>query len=489
MKNKLIKDSFFILLANGLTFITSIIVTKIITVSFSLTDFGLRAQILTIVAVFNSFLSLGLSNAANYFIPLTDNKDGKEWIKVLRNIYIITVPICLLVVVLVLFFSSDIAVYFRNPELDDYRLFIAIMVCEQIVYSLYAGSQIAQHKAIKSTLTNLLRSTFKVLVVGTLCFLQSSIRAVILGSICVDVVFCIFTVADATVFYKRINGWFDIILITDIIKYCMPLGVSLLTGRLCAQINKVFISRLLSLKDLAVYTNMSTELPLAAISGAFIAVITPYVVKLISRGKVVEAVRLWGYIIELVSIVLFPIITLLIVFSKQIITILYSSEYVIGADIFKIFAVLELNRITFFGLILRSYGKSKLILLCSFCTLIINVFLNYIFYFVFDLGMQGFALATLISTLSIQALQLQMSCWLTGIQFTQIFPWRKLVDCGFVNFGFGALVIVISMLFGFYDTFEFDKMLILIILWAVLYIFIEKERFRVIYNKTKEPIS
>lgn len=485
MKNKLFKDSFFILLANGMTFITSMVITKIISATFSLTDYGLRSQVLTIVAVFTSFFSLGLSNASSYFIPLTDNSDGTAWIKVLRNIYMIAAPVCILVSLIVIVFGREVASYFETPDLVEYKYLIAVLAWEHIIYTLYAGSQIAQHKALRSTLTNLARSLTTVAVVALLCYLKRSIHEIIIGTACVDAVFCAYTVADATKLYQRIGEWISLPQIKKILKYCVPLGVSTITGTLCAQIDKLFISKLLTLDDLAVYTNMCTELPLAAISGAFIAVITPYVVKMIGRNEPEKAVELWGNFIELVAIILFPIITALFVFSRQAIVLLYSEEYIVGYHLFRLFALLEISRITYYGMILRSYGKSMLILMCSALTLVVNVILNVLFYFVFNMGMYGFALATLLSTFSILIFQLIVSSRLTGIKFSHIFPWEKLGICAAINIAFGLAAALVAKWIGFYDKNSILPVIATGIVWAAAYLAIEFKRAKRIYSATK----
>ena len=484
MRNKLLKDSIFILLANGMTFVTSMSITKIISATFSLTDYGLRSQVLTITAVFTSFFSLGLSNASNYFIPLTDNQDGKAWVRVLRNVYTIAAPICLLVSLVIIVFGKQIAVCFENPELVEFKYLIAILVCEHIVYSLYAGSQIAQHKALRSTLTNLARSLTTVAIVAILCGLKRNIREIIIGTACMDAVFCAYTAVDATKLYRRIGSWLSISQVKRILKYCVPLGISTITGTLCAQIDKLFISKLLTLDDLAVYTNMCTELPLAAVSGAFIAVITPYVVKMIGRNEVEKAVTLWGNFVELVAIILFPVITALFVFSRQAIVLLYSDEYIVGCHLFRLFAVLEISRITYYGMILRSYGKSILILMCSALTLVVNVILNALFYFVFDMGMYGFALATLLSTFSIQIMQLIMSSRLTGVKFRHIFPWKRLAICAMINIGFGLIVTSIAKWIGFYEENSILPVIMTGVIWAAAYLTIEFKRAKKIYNVT-----
>ncbi len=482
MNNKLIKDSSFILLAKGISFLTTIIITKIISVNYSLTDYGLRSQILTIATVMTSFLSLGLSNAANYFVPLADDDTSRK--RVVRNIYLIVAGLCVMAVTIEMLLGGYIASFLNAPSLSVYKILISVLICEQIVYSIYAGVQISQKNALRSTVTELVRLLITVIVVIAVCYFRGSIFIVIIGTICVDAIFCIYTVVDATGIRNGIRGVVNKSLMWDILKYCIPLGVSAITGTLCAQIDKLFVSKLLSLKDLAIYTNMCTELPLAAISGSFIAVITPYVVKMLNNNNQEKAVRLWGHFTELTAILLFPIIALLFVFSKQAIVILYSSDYVEGYQLFRIFILLEISRITYYGLILRSYGKTVIVLLSSLITLVSNIILNVMFYFVFNMGMYGFALSTFISTFIAVFLLLGISSKLTKISFSRIFPWKRLGKCAVINIVPAIVFIIVTDTLGVYESINLWEMLLICVIWVIVYFAIMFRRMKIIYGLT-----
>ena len=74
-KNRLVKDSFLILITNCITYIATMVNTRIISGSFSLTDYGYRAQVISIVTIMVSVFSLGFANAPNFFIPLSNEKE------------------------------------------------------------------------------------------------------------------------------------------------------------------------------------------------------------------------------------------------------------------------------------------------------------------------------------------------------------------------------------------------------------------------------
>ena len=486
MKNRLVKDSVLILLTNVITYIATIINTRVISSTYTLEHYGYRAQVLSIVAIFVSIFSLGLSNCPNYFIPLA--AQGEKYIneKIIRNLYLTAMAVVLGMVLIALIGFDGIVRYYNNDVLYHYKIIIILMVAEQIFYSFYSGIQISQHRAICATITNLVRSILTVIVTIIICSKDGSIYNVVLFTLMVDCVFCIYTFIDSTHPHLKIGKWIDLNLIKEMVKYSVPLGISNVTSGLCTQIDKLFVVRFFSSEDLAVYTNMCTELPLAAVSGAFIAVISPYVVKLISNNKVKQAIELWDYVIELVAIILITIIAGLFTYSYQAVYILYSEKYLEGILLFRIFLLVEITRITYFGLILRSFGKNILILFCSVLTLVMNVILNSIAYYVFHGGLIGFAVATMSSTYIVQILQLKMSCKVAQIRLLEIFPWKRLGCIFAVNLGFIIVFSYLTKYIGLADSLNILKVAPLVLGWAVTYILIMSRRLRTLYNKIRD---
>lgn len=365
---------------------------------------------------------------------------------------------------------------------------VTAISCEQILYGLYAGTQISVHRAIRATVTSLCRGLASITVVALLCFLQEDILTLIVGIIIVDGIFCAYTIIDVTRPWESIESigrCVDFCLIRDILLYCIPLGLSVITGTLCTYIDKMFVSRLLDFDDLAVYSNMSMELPLAGISGAFIAVSTPCVVKLVGQNRFTEAVSIWGDMVELTAVILFPVIMVLFSFPKQIITLLFSEEYVVGYGLFRIFTVLEVFRITYFGFLLKAYGKSKIILFCSIVTLILNTLLNAFFYYLCGMGMYGFAAATVISTFIALLLQLIMTCNISGIGFCNILPWRRIGSVVVANVVIGCLAVFISKQAGIYDDLHSTRLFGIIAVCVTIYYSFEFKRIKRIYYSTK----
>ena len=142
-----------------------------------------------------------------------------------------------------------------------------------------------------------------------------------------------------------------------------------------------------STDQLAIYTNASKEMPVTIIASSLTAVLMPKLVRLLKNGKNNEVVKLWGETIILSYVFICFFTAFLFVFAPQIMEVLYSEKYLPGVNIFRIYSIVLLLRVTYFGMVLNSIGKTKMIFYCSIASLLLNVVFNFLFLYLF--GMSG----------------------------------------------------------------------------------------------------
>lgn len=484
-KNKSISDSMTILLANTITYLITIVTTRLIAGTHSIVEYGLYSQTLTIVTLLVACFSLGTQSCPSFFLPQV--YDEKAKIKIIINLYFLCFAIFFFIIISSIFFFDNIVAYYRNNDLYSLEMVIALLPGIRIIYALYIGIMVAQGKTKVSTKVSCIRALILVIVTFIMCEYKQSIINILVAILVVETLFAIFTLYVFIPANKDIIKQIDYKKVKNLLKFGVPLGMSLLIGTLCSQIDKLLIARLMPIESLAVYSNMSTELPLAAISGAFIAVISPYIVKMVNNNQVEKAVEVWGNIIEIVFIVLSFIILFLFVFAEEAIFVLYSELYLSGVDIFRIYILLEFSRITYFGLLLRAGGKSHLILLCSFFTLILNLVLDLFFYYILHMGLIGFALATFVSTFGMQFFQLKISCKIYSLSFRNIFPWYRLAKITIVILTFSLLMMTIKK---YLESYNIIYNLLIAggtgLFFFLCYITVMKNEIIRLYNKTKE---
>ena len=259
--------------------------------------------------------------------------------------------------------------------------------------------------------------------------------------------------------------------IRNILKFSLPLGLASVVGRLSVELDKLVIGRFFSTEDIAIYTNAAREMPVTIIASALTAVLMPRLVRLLRDKEYDDAVNIWGNSIEISFIIICFVSFGLIVFAPEVISLLYSEKYLPGVDVFRVYSLVLLLRVTYFGMILNSIGKTKFIFYSSILALIINVILNYIFYLIF--GFIGPAYATFISILLVQMLQLFATAKSIDVKFTNIFPWAKLGKLLVIN-------VILAFVFMFVKKWShLDNILggileaiILGAIWGIIYLLV-----------------
>ena len=206
----------------------------------------------------------------------------------------------------------------------------------------------------------------------------------------------------------------------------------------------------------------------------------------INSDKKNKAIEAWGYSICLSGIIICLACSLTFVFSKQIITFLYSDKYISGEWIFRVYAITSLVKITSWGIILNSTQNNKMILKSSIYTLVINLIFNYIL--LGTVGVIGAAIATMISEFAGIMIKLYYSTKAISIKMDKIIPWKELGKIVITNILFCCLMLGLENIIESISV-EFNmyiEMIILIVPWILLYIVVFRKRFIKMWKNLNE---
>ena len=270
--------------------------------------------------------------------------------------------------------------------------------------------------------------------------------------------------------------------VKNIFRFSIPIGIASLVGTLTLECDKLVIGKLFSTETMAIYTNAAKELPFTIIATSLTAVLLPQMSRKLKENRTIEAVQLWKTTVELSYIFMSFVVTALIVFAPQIMTILYSEKYLPGVNVFRVYSAVLLCRITYFGMILNASGKTKFILFSSIITLITNIALDILLFNI--IGMLGPAVATFISIFIALIAQLIATSKLIKIPFSSIFPWKQILIHSMINLVWGTVVLFVLKLVKV-GTSNRDIICCFVcgILIIMCYVLIEKNKIIVLWKK------
>lgn len=150
-------------------------------------------------------------------------------------------------------------------------------------------------------------------------------------------------------------------------------------------------------------------------------------VRLLKNDKKQDAVKVWGYTINISLCVMCLIVGGFFVFAPDIMSLFYSEKYVTvdGVTVFRIYTLILLLRSTYFGVVLNATGRTKLVFYSSILTLVLNLIANVGFYYLF--GFIGPAVASLVVIVLMSFVQLLFTCKIIKIKMRMVFPWKNII--------------------------------------------------------------
>lgn len=445
-----------------ITMMTSMLLSRFRTLG----EYGTYSQITLVINLVVTLCILGLPNSINYFYPRYDT--CKERQQFLSTFFSVNTILAIVAGIVMCILTPIMVVYFNNSNIYDFFYLCALLPWAQITIQERSNMLVAANKTkvlIKHTLLN---STALMSIIILTKILNQPFKFYMALYMIVEIVFATFVYIEARKIAGKLPFYIDKTLLRSILVYSVPIGFSDMVSTITREVDKFMIGGFLDTEALAIYTNAAKEIALTVISSSFIAVLLPKMSRMIKEKKIHEAVAMWKDTISFTYIFMCFGVTSLIVFAPQVMTILYSSKYLPGTSVFRIYVLILLWRTTYFGTLLSLHGKSKQILGCSITALLTNIILNILLYKI--IGFSGPAWSTFISIGTVNILQLYLSSKLTKIKMINIFPWKDLLITSGVNLlcGLVVYIILITLNIGVSNTDCLISILIGVV-WMVLY--------------------
>ena len=436
------KDAVTLTAAKMITLLIGLVSSMLLARFRTLEEYGTYSQILLVIGLANAFFMLGLPNSINYFLGRSDSKEERKHF--LSVYYTLNTSMCFIMGIVLSAAVPLIVSYFDNEHIKDFIYILAVLPWTKVIIGSISHVLVVYGKTQKLTLFNAVNASIAVIAILIVKLFNWSFQAYMLIYLIGESFMMLWVYFIVSKLESGITPSFDFKLIKSIFKFSIPIGLASLVGTLTLECDKLVIGKLFDTETLAIYTNSAKELPFTIIATSLTAVLLPQMAKKLKESRSKEAIDLWKTTVELSYIFMSFIVTVLVVYSPQIMTILYSEKYLPGVNVFRIYSMVLLLRITYFGMILNSSGKTKFILYSSIITLVVNVVLDIILYYLF--GIIGPALATFISIFTASIAQLIATSKLIKIPLGQIFPWKRLLVHSAINLAWGIPAAVIMAL-------------------------------------------
>ena len=217
------------------------------------------------------------------------------------------------------------------------------------------------------------------------------------------------------------------------LKLSVPLALAGMVAMLSEHIDKVIVSSMCNLREVAVYMNGAIELPLInVVTASAMCVVLPDLTTCFKDGRLNDLLVLWRRTAEKCLVILAPAMAFVLVLAPELMTVLFSSKYTESAYPLRIYSLMLPLRATQLATLFIATGRSGFVTVAATIGLIINVVLSILF--VSWMGPAGAAWATVISIYAMRicafvVMGSVLKCRLTDvIRFPKVI-WTMVVAC------------------------------------------------------------
>lgn len=474
------RDAALLTASNMVNLVVSMFTYMLLSRFYTLQEYGTYSQILLVINLSTNLFLLGLPRSINYFLPRAEDQKARSDF---LNLYTTLVSIISLVIGIVLFAGSAlIADYFSNPAIPTVAVALLLLPWSRIAINSRANLLVAAGKTrrlVVHTFTNNVLVLLSIFIAHQLVLSFQTYLYIFIG---VELFFAALVYVETARIGKGLKLSLNKAQVRRVLAFSIPIGLASSVGILSANIDKLMIGRLMGTEMQAVFTNASHELPLALIPASLTAVLMPTLSKMMAQKRSDEVLDLWKTSAELSFTIMSLLVAMVVVFAKPVFILLYSEKYSQGVDIFRIYTLVLLFRITYFGMILNISGKTRLVLYSSLASLVVNAALNLVLFYL--MGKVGPAVATVLSVMVMNLAQLAWSCKVLKVSFRDIFPWKRIFVSFCITLLFALPVYYLSA--PLMDSISFSNVLyigLVCLAWLAAYGVLYRRRVLLLWRK------
>ena len=432
-KKGLATNALFLIVGQFIVYAGNIIVSILLVRILSKSEYGTFMQVNLLCGTIGSLVVFGLPASLFYFIPKLQNEQVKRFI--LQNLAVLL----LLGVVsagLVYAASDRIAGVMNNQVLADLGAYIAILIIFFILSEPIEPIMITLEKASWVAGLNV------AFVLGSLLLLP----AVVLAGYGLEGLFLAMAglqglkllIAYGSVLNRTgsVRSLFRLDELKEQFHYVAPIGVSRVLSNLNIRVDQFIVSYLYSPATYAVYARGAFQLPfIPMVSYNVSNVLLPSLVRLRKDNDLEKMLALWHESIKKTLLILLPMGVFFFVFAKEVMTVLFTKEYIESAYVFMVYLCTVPFEATLYANIHQAFGRTRHILISNVINLSSTLVLNFLFYQPF--GILGPALATVLARLIAISYHLAVIRRCFGLPLSRVFPFpfqaKMLGICGLVG--------------------------------------------------------
>ncbi len=431
-------------------------------------DYGLFNLALSVVMISSTIALFGFFGSLSRFVPYHLKRKEHSVVRSVIDfsfIFVLSTSVLLAAIIYIMAAKIAVAIFHDARLVTVLRIFaiaVPVTAITQVTGAVTRGFKAPEYDALVFKIGNKVLKIiifFVFVIIGSR--LYGALLAYILGGILTIIIS--WTVIRRKLFpdYKQHR---KVTIAKEILSFSWPLSLTGVTFIFVSKTDKILLGYYLTSKEVGIYSPALVIASLMVfVSMAFKYIFLPTVSEYFSRNNLSSMESLFKSTSKWIFLIVFPIFIFILIFSRDILTLLFGSEYA-GGYLALIILSLGISVNVFAGTagnILVGGGRTRMNLVCEIIAAVCNIVLNIIL--IPRFGITGAALGTGFSYLSRNITSLSFVYRTFGIH-----PYKK-NDVSIVISGFIAAAL--TFLFKIYSPLSWlPTMIILGIVFLGIYI-------------------
>lgn len=413
------RQAMIIAMGKILAMVATFIVPLFLTRFLSKSDYGIYSQFYTITLFLAQIFIMGIPVGLYYFFPTaTPSKQNL----LVKNTYFALLILAVLSVAL-LNIPQFGALLLGDSELMNYIWIISICMFLFIPTKIVEPLYILRNDSITALIYPLCEVTLKAFFVVVMALLGKDLKSIFIGVAITHFLLFIFGLIYSFKGRGTEKKIIDIALLKSQISYGVPFGLAVMFNTLAQQFDKIVAIGFLSTNQYATYSIAFFGIPgIMQIYDSLCQVNVISMTESYQRGQIQEVLTKYkSFVIKTLSFSL-PIITVVFLYARKIITLLFTDKYSDSTLFFRIYILTFIIGMLGAGTILRATGKTKLSFKAYLISSIFTLPATYLL--IRNYGSIGAISGAVLSTMLPRIFQIRYEVKLLGCSFKDYFPWK-----------------------------------------------------------------
>ena len=342
-------------------------------------DYGVYAVVISLMTMVNLILTTGIPQALSKYIAHGDVNE-----KVIRDTTLkIQLFFSLGIFLVYYLIAGKIALLLNDDSLTPLIRLSSFIVPSYALYSISIGYLNGLQEYKKQAITAISYSFFKAVFILVMVLIGYALKGAIVGFVLAPMaalLIGIYFTKQRKVDEKNNKGIFKEISLGQILDFAIPIIFFSVITNLILNIDLFFVKAYLTDYDAGIYSASSTisKVPFYLTTGLYGALF-PIISKNAASKNIKKTRKYVSESLKYLLIAMVPTVLAIYIMSEELLTLLYSIEYVGGAQVLSIL-IIGIGLFSLFSLlttILNGIGMPRITLLISIFLLVINIILNF----------------------------------------------------------------------------------------------------------------